>query len=376
MVGHSDREGTADMHLHMRSYLLLLSFAAVAVAHAEPQAATEGETGPQIVERAGYTLQYNEQHEQPGWVAYTITDDELTGTWERTDDYRADPTISTGSASLSDYRGSGFDRGHLAPAAAMKWSPQAMSESFYLSNISPQVAGFNRGIWRVLEEQVRSWARQNEEVHVVTGPVLRDGLPTIGPNGVSVPEYFYKVVLDYTEPDLKAIGFILPNQPAAPSFAQFAVPVDHVEQVTGIDFFPGLPDEVEDVLESSCEVANWGVSAEVDWDATGTDQRSGAAQCLGVTKAGRQCRRTTTNENGYCWQHQDQAGEWTDDENSTVPATPVTPGADEATVYRTRTGTKYHVGTCRYLSSSRIAIKLSDAKAAGLGPCSVCRPPK
>ena len=191
-------------------------------------------------------------------VAYELTAQEVQGIVSRSDDFRADPEIITGSATLVDYRGSGYDRGHLAPAADMKWSEEAMSESFYMSNMSPQVPGFNRGIWRSLESRVRSWAVENGAVYVVTGGILSSGLPTIGPDSISVPEYFYKVILDYQEPELKGIGSILPNQGSKSSLKTYAVSIDSVEQRTGIDFFPSLPDDIEDKLEASVDLSLWG----------------------------------------------------------------------------------------------------------------------
>jgi len=212
----------------------------------------------QIQHYTGFALLYSEEHEQPAWVAYLLTDDEVAGTLERTDNFRADPQISTGSASLGDYRGSGYDRGHLAPAADMKWSSAAMSESFLMSNMSPQAPGFNRGIWRRLEEWVRDQAEANEEVYVVTGPVLTDGsFQEIGPNGVDVPKRYFKVVLDYKEPELKAIGFILPNQSSSQPLSIYAVSVDQVEMVTGLDFFYLLEDVDEEMLESVTDTSLW-----------------------------------------------------------------------------------------------------------------------
>ena len=155
----------------------------------------------------------------------------------RTDDFRRDRAVTTGSATLADYRHSGYDRGHLAPAAAMAWSQGVMSESFYLSNMSPQDPGFNRGIWRQLEARVRDWADLHGEVFVVTGPVLESELPTIGPSGVSVPAYYYKVVVDLRPPGVEGIGFILPNGSANQSIGRYTVSIDSVEAFTGIDFF-------------------------------------------------------------------------------------------------------------------------------------------
>ncbi len=242
----------------MRIHSLIISSLTycVVVAQAQIDIPQSGSAG-QIVSHVGYTLSYNEEHEQANWVAYELTANELRGELRRTNDFRPDTLVNTGSAALIDYMGSGFDRGHLAPAADMKWSQQAMSESFYMSNMSPQVPGFNRGIWKSLESRVRDWAVENGTVFVVTGGILSSGLPTIGPDSVSVPEYFYKVILDYREPELKGIGFILPNQGSKSSLKTYAVSIDSVEQRTSIDFFPLLPDTTENRLESSIDLKLW-----------------------------------------------------------------------------------------------------------------------
>jgi len=214
-------------------------------------------SGHQIVRRKYYILAYSEEHEQAAWIAYELTEREVGGSYERTDDFREDPDIATGSATLEDYYRSGYDRGHLAPAGDMKFSEEAMSESFYMSNMSPQEPAFNRGIWRELEEEVRELAVQNGSLYVVTGPVFGKRNKRIGKNRVSVPRAFYKVLLDYTEPEVKAIAFLLPNQGSQQEVYDFAVSIDSVEQVTGIDFFPALPDLEENQLESDIEVGLW-----------------------------------------------------------------------------------------------------------------------
>jgi endonuclease G len=211
----------------------------------------------QVITHTTYTLSYSEKHEQAFWVAYKLTAGHLTGTVSRTDDFRSDSKVKTGSASLADYKGSGYDRGHLAPAADFKWSPVVMSESFYMSNMSPQHPSFNRGIWKKLEGTVRNWAADNEEIYVVTGPVLTGSYPAIGPNQVSVPKYYYKVILDYKEPELKGIGFILPNMKSGRSLQSYAVTIDEVERVTGIDFFHALDDALEEQIESTVNVSQW-----------------------------------------------------------------------------------------------------------------------
>ena len=211
-----------------------------------------------VIAKDFYILQYDEKYEQADWVAYELTRDEVMGPIERNDSFKSDPSILTGSATLEDYKGSGYDRGHLVPAADMKMSAQSMSDSFFLSNMSPQAPGFNRGIWSKLESCVRTWAYDNQSIYIVTGPVLtKDVYPIIGTDEVAVPEYYYKVILDYTEPEIKAIGFILPNEKASEPLQSFAVSVDEVEAFTGIDFYPRLADDQEMEIESTFDTSLW-----------------------------------------------------------------------------------------------------------------------
>jgi len=207
----------------------------------------------------GFDLGYSEQYEQASWVVYVITKEEIeSGYVERTDNFRADASISTGSAELKDYRGSGFDRGHLAPAGDMKWNPVAMSESFLMSNMSPQVPAFNRGVWKRLEEQVRDWAVEKDSIFVITGPVLGTLDTFIGENEVGVPDAYFKVLVDLSPPDHSFIAFLLPNTRSSDDLDQFAISVDSLEQVTGYDFFAGAPDqEVIDWLESQLDHGSW-----------------------------------------------------------------------------------------------------------------------
>ncbi len=212
----------------------------------------------QVIVYKGFTVSYNEKHEQANWVAYELTAEEVAGTEKRKDNFQADPQVTTGSATPDDYKKSGYDRGHLAPAADLKWSAETMNESFFMTNMSPQVPGFNRGVWKELEEQVRNWATSEGGIYVVTGGVLEDGLPTIGENQVSVPKFYYKVILDYREPSKKAIAFLMPNQKVkGKDLKEFVVSVDSVEKITGIDFFHKLSDQEEDMLEKHSAVADW-----------------------------------------------------------------------------------------------------------------------
>ncbi len=215
--------------------------------------------GEEPIQHTGFTLVYNETHEQAKWVAYILTKEKTIGNAERADKFLPDPLVLSGTATEKDYKGSGYDRGHLAPAADMSWSEQAMKESFYFSNISPQVPSFNRGIWKRLEEHVRKWARQDTVVYIVTGPVLTEGLPAIGANNVSVPAYFYKALLVNRPHQQKAIAFIIANEKSVLPIEQFAVTVDSLEHLTGINFFPGLPDDLENKLEHTLCLPCWGL---------------------------------------------------------------------------------------------------------------------
>ncbi len=220
--------------------------------------------GP-IIRHRYFTLAYNEEHEQAGWVAYILTREELEQPWqERPDRFEEDPAVPTGSATWYDYRGSGYDRGHLVPAADRAFSREAIEETFLMSNISPQEHHFNGGIWRELEELTRNWAKRNGKLYVVSGPLLngRDK-GRIGENEVTVPAAFFKVLLDLSEPELKSIAFLLPNEISYAPLADYAVTIDSVEARTGIDFFPELmTPELEAELEATYDLKRWPFSSE------------------------------------------------------------------------------------------------------------------
>ncbi len=204
---------------------------------------------------AGFILAYSERHEQAAWVAYELTAGEVTGDVDRTDNFRSDGSILTGSASLSDYKGSGYDRGHLAPAGDMKWSRSAMSQSFFLSNMSPQLPAFNRGIWRSLESAVRGWAESRGSIYVVTGPVFASYGDEIGSNGVDIPTHYWKALYDPSEGLM--IGFMLPHARGDRPLRGYATSVDAIESATGLDLFASLPDKLEDRLEGSSSLKGW-----------------------------------------------------------------------------------------------------------------------
>lgn len=214
-----------------------------------------------IIEHTGYTLSYNREHHAPNWVAWELTADEAAGELPRDDDFAADPDVPASQrVEPADYRGSGYDRGHMVPAADMKWSAKAMRECFYMSNMCPQKHGLNAGPWAKLETACRRWASREGAVYIVCGPIYNKGgrRKTIGKSvKITVPDAFFKVVLCMKEEREKAIGFLYANRDGKQPMPAAACSVDSVEALTGIDFFVHLPDDVEERLESSYSFKRW-----------------------------------------------------------------------------------------------------------------------
>ena len=206
----------------------------------------------QVIQRTGYTLAYDKKTKTPQWVAWELTKEETKGNHERTDKFLPDPNVEGAKVVTTDYTGSGYDRGHMAPAGDMKWSKKAMEESFYMSNICPQIHHLNTGDWNELEANTRKWARRYGSVYVTCGPIYNGSRRTqyIGKNRVKVPDAFFKVILIQSPKKTCALGFFFENEAGQRPLNEYLVSVDYLEQTTGIDFFPALPDELENVLEA------------------------------------------------------------------------------------------------------------------------------
>ena len=299
-----------------------------------------------IIEHQYYSLSYRSQYKQAEWVAYQISDSTAFGNQTRSNNFKEDSETKDGSLKPY-YSKSGYDRGHLCPAGSMAFTSVAMSESFFMSNMSPQVPGFNRGIWKKLESQVRTWGYENKHVYVVTGPLLSQFIDTIGI--IPVPKYYYKVILDYHEPELKAIGFILENKSSSRPLTQFAVSVDSVETLTGINFFSALPDSIENSLEQSYQASLW------SWKPVKVKvaKTKNSFQCVALTSTGNQCSRTVTDSNSFCWQH--------------------LPTATNQTVWICGKSKIYHVspnhGALKRCKSGIRKISLNEALSNGLREC-------
>ena len=214
-------------------------------------------TTHQIVVHDTYTLSYVETYEQAEWVAYELKKQEVSNSNFERPFFIEDNLVKTGSADWRNYKRSGYDKGHLCPAGDRKFSRKAFDETFLTSNISPQKHDFNEGVWNRLEQKVRYWATKYDGVYVITGGVLEKGLLTIGKENVAVPNYFYKVILDFTNGNYKMIGFLVPAIDSDQPLYEFVVPVDEIEQRTGINFYPKLDDAVENRLEKSSDYKSW-----------------------------------------------------------------------------------------------------------------------
>ncbi|WP_406684835.1 DNA/RNA non-specific endonuclease [Seonamhaeicola sp. MEBiC1930] len=214
-------------------------------------------TTGQIVHHDAYSLSYNETHEQAEWVAYELKKLHLSNTNFKRPFFEIDNAVKTEAAHWRNYKNSGYDRGHLCPAADRKYSKEAHDETFLTSNISPQTHDFNSGIWNRLEQKVRYWADRYNGVFVVTGGVLKGNMKTIGEEYVSVPNQFYKVLIDNNTGKTKMIAFLIPHKNSNKPLYEFVVPVDDVEELTGIDFFPELEDTIENSLEAASLYREW-----------------------------------------------------------------------------------------------------------------------
>ena len=189
-------------------------------------------------------------------AAYELVNNELNGAAERAGEFMQDPDVK-GCPSPQDYAGSGMDRGHLVPAGDLKWNPQAMRQSFLLTNVCPMHKALNEGGWAKLEEKVREWTARDSALLVFTGPVVSEGDTTLASGRVTVPSAYYKVIMAPCVRPMRAIAFIYPNGHSGGRLRQYAVSIDEVERRTGLDFFPTLPQKEQQQLESVVNLDTW-----------------------------------------------------------------------------------------------------------------------
>ena len=220
---------------------------------------TDGRTSQNITHLA-YSVSYNVDWNLPNWVAYELTASETIGDCERCNSFSPDPELIGDPVVHKDYSNNPgkYDRGHMAPAADMKWSEQAMRESFYTTNICPQNANLNRGDWNDIEELVRDYAQKFGSVYVVCGPIVSDTPNHMGNyQRIAIPSAFYKVLLRRIGDSWTTIGFVCDNVAGSKPIMSYVKSVDDIEFLADIDLFSFLPDDIETMIERDMNLENW-----------------------------------------------------------------------------------------------------------------------
>lgn len=211
----------------------------------------------QILVRTSYIVSYNKVWKLPNWVAWHLTDDHVDGNAPRRNSFREDLEVPRPRATPADYKGSGWSRGHMCPSGDNKWNPRANHDTFLMTNLCPQDANLNSGLWNSIEMDCRKWAKKYGDVFIICGPVpLRQPYETIGDNKVAVPKAFFKIVLCLND-SIKAFGFVVKNKSGEKKTNLYYNTVREVERLTHIDFFPLLPDSIEDRVETHADINEW-----------------------------------------------------------------------------------------------------------------------
>ena len=216
-----------------------------------------------MVQHKAYLSSYNTETLIPNWVCYEITAEEAEGRLSREGrEFRMDPDLrGCTQAMREDYSNSGWTKGHLMPAADAAFSDATITETFYFTNICPQNETLNAGDWEYLERKVRSWAKRYGSVWVATGPIVGENrYGTIGDRDVTVPDSFFKALL-VRRPDgsYSAIAFVMDNDDERYYLKDCSMSIDELERLTGFDFFPALDDRIEERVESTVKLSDWGI---------------------------------------------------------------------------------------------------------------------
>lgn len=239
--------------------LLALSFQLGAQTRGlEEPAPTKGIT-EQIIRHKGFTVSYNDNLLIPNWVAWELTKEEAESkVASRTDEFLPDPAVKGYSASTYDYSNSGYVRGHMAPAADMKWDLQAMKESFYLTNVCPQYSIVNDGVWLELEQKCRYWAKKYGSIYICCGPIFfSQSERSIGQNEVAVPDAFFKTVLQKRKGRWVGASFIVLNLPQKANLMDFVNCIAVVELQTGYLLYAGLPEDIANQVKVTFSKEDW-----------------------------------------------------------------------------------------------------------------------
>ncbi|MBP8993901.1 MAG: DNA/RNA non-specific endonuclease [Bacteroidales bacterium] len=226
----------------------------------------------ELICHSAFCLVYDDNHKMAKWTAHIISREIVNGVVSRTNDFRVDSLIKNGTAEEEDYfltkkdesgntiyDGFGYDRGHLAPSADFRWSEKALSESYYYSNMTPQLPEFNREIWAKIEDFLRQYIFNNptKDIYIVTAPVIKDDLKKQerSKNKISIPEYHYKIAVDLE--DKKGIAFLVPQKNLGNPIEYYVVTIDSIENITNINFYPKLSEQDEKLIESESDIGKW-----------------------------------------------------------------------------------------------------------------------
>lgn len=205
----------------------------------------------------GFTVGFNPENHTPNWVGWELLASETDGESSRNNAFWCDDELE-GCAYPYDYTRSGYDRGHLCPAADQKWSDRAMRDCFVMANMCPQDHSLNSGAWATLEKKERLWAKRDSALIIVAGPIYeKTDNKRIGDSGVRVPSAFFKVLAAPYCSSPRAIAFVYPNMSAPGNMSNYVMTVDEVEQLTGFDFFSSLPDQLENRIEATTSFKEW-----------------------------------------------------------------------------------------------------------------------
>ena len=210
----------------------------------------------QVKEYTGFTLSFNKDNRTPNYVAWELLGTEVSTEWPRNDNFWQDNDL-TGCPKHADYTGSGYDRGHMCPAADQKWSEQAMIDCFVMANMCPQLHDLNAGAWETLENKERTWAKRDSAILIIAGPIHTEDDKYIEKSKVRIPTAFFKVLLAPYLDEPRGIAFVYPNMKCPGNMQDYATTIDEVEKITGFDFFPTLPDDIESKVESSYSFTDW-----------------------------------------------------------------------------------------------------------------------
>lgn len=238
------------------------------------------------VQILNYALEWDNTKRHANWVAFTFDTTTSADNVKRTDAWSVDPKLPAEmQVQESDHKNDGFDKGHLCASEDRVYLKEANEQTFYYSNMSPQLKDFNGGFWRKLETRVQTWGRSTadgvyDKVYVTKGGTLNKllknfkgttvngGTPTTDANGFTIhglacPEYYFMAVLSQKDDVFHAIAFLVPHKegmtenPSSDELKEYVVSVDKLEEETGIDFFCNLPDVLENEVEAACNLNDW-----------------------------------------------------------------------------------------------------------------------